>query len=54
MPGAAIVPDTTAYMIGGYVLTILIFVGSVIYMMMRRRRLSAEKAELEALTDNRR
>jgi hypothetical protein len=37
-------------MIAGYVLSILILIGSVAYMIFRQRRLSAEKAELEGLT----
>jgi hypothetical protein len=49
MPGQLGSPDTLAYMILGYSLTIFILGGVVAYLVVKARNLRAEQAMLESL-----
>jgi hypothetical protein len=44
-------PDTLNYMIVGYILALLILGGLVVYIVARRRSLTAERDELIAMID---
>jgi heme exporter protein CcmD len=44
-------PDNVAYLILGYALTGLLLAGIILALLLRRRRLRAELAELEALLE---
>jgi len=49
MPDPSAIPATEAFMIAGYVATLLLLVGLVAYLVFRARQLRAEQQELDSL-----